>query len=52
MLTLDRMRLLGESGGLLVRKGGESGVESRDFQDCSPRLYRIRTDRLTPVRKY
>jgi hypothetical protein len=44
--------LLGESGGSLVGKGGKSDVESRDLQDGSPHLCRLRTDGLTPTSKY
>jgi hypothetical protein len=43
---------VGESGGLSVGKGGKSDVERWHLQDCSPRLYRLRTDGLTPASKY
>jgi hypothetical protein len=33
-------------------KGREWYVESRHLQGCSPRLCRLRTDGLAPVRKY
>jgi hypothetical protein len=41
-----------ESVGPSVEKVGESDVESRHLQDCSPRLCRLRTDGLTPMSKY
>jgi hypothetical protein len=44
---------LGEKrGGSLVWKGGESDVESRDLQGGSPRLCRLKTYGLGPMRKY
>jgi hypothetical protein len=48
----DQAGPLGESGGPLVGKGGESDVESRHLQGCSPRLCQLRTDGLAPVIKY
>jgi hypothetical protein len=48
----DQAGPLGESGGLLVGKGGESDVESRHLQSCSPRLCQLRTDGLAPVIRY
>jgi hypothetical protein len=52
MLTWDRTGPLEESGELSVGKGGESVVESRHLQRCSPRLCRLRTEWLVPVSKY
>jgi hypothetical protein len=52
MSTQDREGLLGESGGLSVRKGEESVVESWHFQGYSPHLHRLRTEGLVPVSKY
>jgi hypothetical protein len=43
---------VGESRGPSVGKDGKSDVESRHLQDCSPHLYRLRTDGLDPVSKY
>jgi hypothetical protein len=52
MLTRDWTRSLGESGGSSVGKGGESDMENRRLQCCSPHLCQLRTDRLDPVSKY
>jgi hypothetical protein len=46
------VRPVGESGGPLVGKDGESDVESQHLQCCSPHLCWLRTDGLTPVSKY
>jgi hypothetical protein len=35
-----------------VGKVGESDVQSRHLQVCSPCMCRLRTDRLDPVSKY
>jgi hypothetical protein len=43
---------VGESGGPLVEKGGQSDMESWHLQGCSPRLCQLRTDGLAPVSKY
>jgi hypothetical protein len=43
---------LGESGGPSVSEGGESDVESRHLQGCSPHPCRLRTDGLAPAGKY
>jgi hypothetical protein len=52
LITLDWAGLLGESGVPSVGKDGESDVESRYLQDCSPRLCQLRTDGLVPMSKY
>jgi hypothetical protein len=41
-----------ESGGLSVEKVRECDVASRHLQGCSPHLFWLKTDRLTPVSKY
>jgi hypothetical protein len=43
--------LIGNKGPF-VGKGGESDVESRDLQGCSPHPCQLLTDGLTPVSKY
>jgi hypothetical protein len=52
MLTSDRTRPIGESGGSLVGKGGESDAERRHLQGGSCHLSRLRIDGLVPVSKY
>jgi hypothetical protein len=43
---------LGESGGQSVERCGESDVESRHLQYCSPCICQFMTVGLIPVRKY
>jgi hypothetical protein len=52
LLTWDRVRPLGESGGPSVGKGGECDVESQHLQGCSLRLCHLRTDGLASMSKY
>jgi hypothetical protein len=48
MLTWDRTRSLGESGGSSVGKDEESDVERQHLQGGSLRLCRLRTSGLAP----
>jgi hypothetical protein len=51
-LNGDRAGPLGERGDNWLGSSGSGYVASQHLQDCSPRLCRLRTVRLTPMSKY